>query len=589
MPLQKWKSPEAGDLSGEARAEVVTFLQRFGHLESRENVESEDLTSALETFQYSNGLLKTGTYDKATAELIQQPRCGYPDRDPAKPQEFTLSGGKWDHTDVTYRFDSFSLDLTQQQIRQVIAGAFAKWASITPLTFREVLAGTSADVRIRFASGNHGDGVPFDGPGSVLAHAWGPGNGDANIAGDAHFDEDEAWTVDYLGKVALHEFGHTIGLGHSAIASAVMYAFFNNQPSLQPDDISGAQGLYGPRKVGWFNFELANGPTIAAGADIAALSRISDSMEVWWIAPNGSVQGAYWYGNGNSGWQKYELAPAGSAVAGGITAVSRIPRSMEVWWIGREGSVEGAFWYEGQHWGRYTLAPPGSAAVGTRITAVSRVSNSMEVWWIAPNGSVQDAYWYEGAAWQRFQLAPPNSAAVGGIKAISRIADSMEVWWVAPNGSIQDAYWYSRSGWNRVELAPAGSAATGTSIAAVRRIPTSMEVWWVAPNGSVQDAYWYEGVGWNKWELAPAGSAQRGGIEAVSRIPNSMEVWWAASDGSIQDAYWYANNGWKRFQLAPPSSAAPGSEFAVTSRIQNSMEIWFSGPSGSLVDYYWYG
>ncbi|MCW7541452.1 hypothetical protein OOT46_26950, partial [Aquabacterium sp. A7-Y] len=90
---------------------------------------------------------------------------------------------------------------------------------------------------------------------------------------------------------------------------------------------------------------------------------------------------------------------------------------MEVWWVAPNGSVQDAYWYEGIGWNGFELAPPGSA--GGAITAVSRIPESMEVWWVGPNGSVQDAYWYENIGWRRFELAPSGSAS-GAIAAVSR-------------------------------------------------------------------------------------------------------------------------------------------------------------------------
>jgi len=339
----------------------------------------------------------------------------------------------------------------------------------------------------------------------------------------------------------------------------------------------------------WRHFQLAGTGSASASGKVAAVSRIPGSMELWWVAGNGSVQAAYWYEGGQ--WQRYQLAPAGSASpSGGITATSRIPSSMEVWWIAPNGSVQDAYWYEGGQWQRFELAPAGSASPQSGIKAVHRIPTSMELWWIAPNGSVQDAYWYEGARWQRFQLAPPGSASpTSGIGAVSRVRNSMELWWVGPNGSVQDAYWYEGGQWQRFELAPAGSASPTSGIGAVSRISNSMELWWVGPNGSVQDAYWYEGGRWQRFELAPAGSASpAGGIGAVSRVPNSMELWWTGANGSVQDAYWYEGGQWQRFELAPAGSASPVGGIAAVSRIPGSMELWWAGPNGSIEDAYWY-
>ena len=322
---------------------------------------------------------------------------------------------------------------------------------------------------------------------------------------------------------------------------------------------------------------------------ITSVSRIPNSMEVFWINKDGSVHGAFWYEG--SIWGNYELAPAGSASTNGsITVVSRIPNSMEVFWVGQNGSIQDAYWYEGANWQRFELAPAGSASTNGSITVVSRIPNSLEVFWVGQNGSVQDAYWYEGAKWQRFELAPAGSASTNGsITVVSRIPNSLEVFWVGQNGSVQDAYWYEGAKWQRFELAPAGSASTNGSITVVSRIPNSLEVFWVGQNGSVEDAYWYEGASWQRFELAPAGSAStNGSITVVSRIPSSMEVFWVGQNGSVQDAYWYEGSNWGRYELFPNASASTNGSITVVSRIPVSMELWFISQNGSIQDGYWY-
>ena len=341
--------------------------------------------------------------------------------------------------------------------------------------------------------------------------------------------------------------------------------------------------------MAWNGFTLAGANSAAASSNVARVSRIPGSMEVWWVAPNGSVRAAFWYDGG--AWGGYELAPPGSASpSGGIAAVSRIPGSMEVWFVGANGSIQDRYWYDGGTWQGFELSPPGSAALNGGIAAVSRIPTSMELWFVGADGSIQDRYWYEGANWQGFTLSGPNSASLdGGIAAVCRIPTSMEVWWISANGSGRAAFWYDGGAWGGYELSPPGSASPNGGIAAVSRIPNSMEVWFVGANGSIQDHYWYDGGTWQGFELSPPGSASlTSGIAAVSRVPNSMELWFVGPNGSVQDHYWYDGGNWQGFELSGPGSASPDGGIAAVSRIPGSMETWFVGSDGSIQDRYFY-
>ena len=75
-------------------------------------------------------------------------------------------------------------------VRAQLRRAFGIWSEASALNFVEIQGTKSADILVSFLKGPHGDGYPFDGEGSVLAHAFFPGEG---IGGDAHFDAEERW------------------------------------------------------------------------------------------------------------------------------------------------------------------------------------------------------------------------------------------------------------------------------------------------------------------------------------------------------------------------------------------------------------
>lgn len=126
-------------------------------------------------------------------------------------------------------------------------------------TFANKLLGTfSLYAIVSFFSRDHGDGHPFEGPGGVLAHAFYPG---PDIGGDAHFDDEETWLIDKIDShgtnlmgAAVHEFGHSLGLGHSSVQDSIMFPWYQNwdqNQELPEDDRLGIQQIYGTTSRQW--------------------------------------------------------------------------------------------------------------------------------------------------------------------------------------------------------------------------------------------------------------------------------------------------------------------------------------------------
>ncbi|XP_059614019.1 matrix metalloproteinase-14 isoform X1 [Phlebotomus argentipes] len=246
----------AAPVSKTSQAEI--YLSQFGYLPaSARNPSSGGLldedtwTKAIQDFQGFAGLNVTGELDAETMELMTLPRCGVKDKvgfgTDSRSKRYALQGSRWKVKALTYRISKYPKRLNKPDVDKEIAKAFAVWSEYTDLTFTPKRT-NPVHIEIRFEENEHGDGDPFDGPGGTLAHAYFPVYG-----GDAHFDDAEYWTIGStrgtnLFQVAAHEFGHSLGLSHSDVRSALMAPFYRGYDPhfrLDSDDVQGIQALYG--------------------------------------------------------------------------------------------------------------------------------------------------------------------------------------------------------------------------------------------------------------------------------------------------------------------------------------------------------
>uniref|UniRef100_A0A8C5S717 Peptidase metallopeptidase domain-containing protein n=1 Tax=Laticauda laticaudata TaxID=8630 RepID=A0A8C5S717_LATLA len=263
--------------------DVIEWLIHYGYLPPADPTTGqlqtwEAVTTALRVMQRFAGIAETGILDNDTQSLIRMPRCALPDITPNFPLELSLkeharkkrwqrrrslerrsAGSVWTKRSISWKVKSYPqrARLSRETMRVLIYYALKVWSEAIPLTFHEV-GGHTADISVEFLQLDHHDSYPFDGPGGMVAHAF--FLRDPQRAGTVHFDGDEEWTFrspdDFgidLFAVAIHEFGHSLGLAHSSTKHSIMHPYYQGpvgdplQYQLHMEDHAEIQKLYGSK------------------------------------------------------------------------------------------------------------------------------------------------------------------------------------------------------------------------------------------------------------------------------------------------------------------------------------------------------
>ena len=280
------------------------------------------------------------------------------------PRAYTLSGRRWGTTNVNYYINPSNRDMSQSAAIAAIQNAAANWSEQSTANIRLVYAGVTSGSSLAY----NGKNEVFlrnatSGSTAAVTYYW---MNSSNIlldsdtvfydAGFKFFPGSSGCSGGlYLEDIATHEFGHTLGLQHSSISAATMYATFSSWcfqswRALASDDIAGIQRIYPPTSTSTMAPAV---PVVYLPANYA--TRVTDALtngaKIRWYSTARATSYDVYYGTSSNPPRVATVVPPSgvSTWAPGTMylSVSRAPHTTYYWRVvakNSAGSTSGPVW-----------------------------------------------------------------------------------------------------------------------------------------------------------------------------------------------------------------------------------------------------
>ena len=294
----------------------------------------------------------------------------------------------------------------------------------------------------------------------------------------------------------------------------------------------------------------AIGGSFSPGTKVAAVARGPDVLDVFVCGADGKVYGCWWtadsgWSGADKGWGDFggEFPPGAE-----VTALARVPQTLDLFACGTDGHVYTKSWYEGGDWSDWRdiggVFPPGA-----KVSVVARTPDILDAFVCGTDGKVYGCWWTQNNYWSGLNGWGP----IGGdftpgaeVVTVSRSTDNLDLFVSGKDGAVNHAWWYTGGGWSSANgewaTVPSGKFSPFSQVTALARASNILDVFVSDSDNQLTHASWDDKNDWSSasgsWDLI--GKPQQPGakVSAVARDDSSLDAFVCDSDGRVYVVYW---------------------------------------------------